>query len=68
MKIKAIDVKQGQLFYLSGDEDKILYRRVFENGYITTMRGYSGLTCIMGTNETSLTMVMVDNTVNTWPD
>ena len=57
--MRASELKQGQLFWLN----ERLYRRVYWNGYIKTMVGASGLHCIIGTNDTSLTLVMLDNTV-----
>ncbi len=57
--MKASELKQGQLFLLSGT----LYRRVYQNGYIKTMKGPSGLDCIMAANDTMFTFVMVDNSV-----
>lgn len=63
-KILAKDVKQGQLFVFSdcGKPNMGLgtFRRVFLNGYITTMG--DGLQ-IMGTSDMSLLMCHQENSV-----
>ena len=57
--MKASQIKQGQLFIISD----ILLRRVYIDGYITTMKGHSGLDCIIGTNDTMLMLIAEGNTV-----
>lgn len=62
--MKARELKQGQLFLLGEKGNAILLRRVFIDGYIKTMKApHSGLDCIIGTNDISMMLVMVDNSV-----